>query len=282
MTNDAWRDHFSGPAEMVDATSVARSHYFGHRSKTDIAVELGMSRFKVARLLDLARTSGVVRITVADAGTLDLELSESLREELNLRYAVVVNTTRGSEWETREQLGAVAAKMLGEISTPEDVVGIGWARVVLAMAAHLSELRAHRVVQLTGALTRPDVEPSSIEVVRDVALLAGARSSVFFAPMVVSDELTARSLYRQHQIADAVAHFGQVTKAVVGVGGWDPLAQPCMTPCPTSIGTTFAPQVSTPTCPGCCSTRTARPSRRPSTTASSASPRPSCARFRTS
>ena len=215
---------FAGPLEVVTAARAARAYYFDGRSKVEIAAELGVTRFKVARLLELARSSGMVRISVVGAGSLELDLSGRLREVFGLQHAVVVNTIHGDDGETREQLGAVAADLLREITGPEDVLGIGWARVVLAMASKLHGLHVDRVVQLTGALTRPDVEPSSVDVVRTIAREAGAESSVFYAPMVVSDEQTARGLYRQDQIAEAVTRFDTVTKAVVGVGGWDPPA----------------------------------------------------------
>src|SRR5215207_6988019 len=118
---------FAGPGEMVTAALVARRYYFDNRSKVQIAGELGMTRFKVARLLELARTGGIVRITVVEAGSLELDLSDRLRERFGLRHAVVVNT-HGDDAEIRDQLGAVAADHLAEISTPEDVLGIGWAR----------------------------------------------------------------------------------------------------------------------------------------------------------
>jgi DNA-binding transcriptional regulator LsrR (DeoR family) len=213
---------FTGPIEVVTAGRAARLYYFEGRSKVQIADELGVTRFKVARLLEQARASGMVRITVVGAGSLDLDLSERLRDRFGLRHAVVVNTTRGDDHATRTQLGAVAADLLSEISTADEVLGIGWARVVLSMADQLRGLQADRVVQLTGALTRPDVEPSSVDVVRTIARDAHATPSVFYAPMVVNDEQTARGLYRQAQVAEAVARFDTVTKAVVGVGGWDP------------------------------------------------------------
>src|SRR6266545_4716081 len=172
-----------------------------------------MTRFKVARLLEVARTSGMVRITVVRAGSLELDLSEELRERFGLRHAVVVNTTRGNDAQTRDQVGEVAAELLSEITTADDVLGIGWARVVLAMAAKLRGLRADRIVQLTGALTRPDVEASSVEVVRSVAQRARAESSVFYAPMIVSDVETAQGLLRQEQVADAVARFDALSLA---------------------------------------------------------------------
>jgi DNA-binding transcriptional regulator LsrR (DeoR family) len=101
-----------------------------------------------------------------------------MRRRFALRHAVVVNTTKGNDAETCDQISEVAADLLSEITTPDDVLGIGWARLVLAMAAKLRGLRADRIVQLTGALTRPDVEASSVEVVRSVARGARAESSV--------------------------------------------------------------------------------------------------------
>ncbi len=215
-------NEFAGPGEMVMAARVARRHYFDSWSKVRIATELGMSRFEVARLLDRARASGIVTITVVGAGSVDLDLSARLRQHFGLRHAVVMHTTRGSDAQIRDQIGQGAADLLSEISTPEDVLGVGWARIVLAMVANLHHLQARRIVQFTGALARPDVDDSAPEVVRNVARQVGAESCVFYAPMVVSDVETAQSLYRQEQIATAVTHFDTVSKAVVGVGGWDP------------------------------------------------------------
>src|SRR5439155_16545629 len=142
----------------VTAVRVPRRYYFGNRSKVQIAEELGMTRFRVARLVEFAGASEIVNISIVEPGSLELDLSEQLRARFGLHHVVVVNTTGGDDADARDQIGAVAADLLSEITTPDDVLGIGWARVVLAMAARLRDLRADRIVQLTGALTRPDVE----------------------------------------------------------------------------------------------------------------------------
>lgn len=213
---------FKGPLEMVTAARAARLFYFGRQSKVEISTHLQISRFEVARLLDLARAADIARITISEPGTLDLDLSARLRERFGLDHAVVVRTSGLDDVLTRGQIGVAAAGLLREISTPADVIGIGWARAVLAMAGHLHGMKAQRIVQFTGALTRPDVDSSAPEVVRNVARQIGAESAVFYAPMVVSDVQTAQGLYRQEQLATALAHVGTVTKAVVGVGGWHP------------------------------------------------------------
>jgi len=65
------------------AARVARGYYVDDRSKVELANELGISRFKVARLLDLARDSGIVTIEIHDEGLIDSEMSERLQEHLN-------------------------------------------------------------------------------------------------------------------------------------------------------------------------------------------------------
>ena len=47
---------FTGrPAQLILMASVARRYYLEGKSKIEIAEELGLSRFKVARLLETAR-----------------------------------------------------------------------------------------------------------------------------------------------------------------------------------------------------------------------------------
>jgi DNA-binding transcriptional regulator LsrR (DeoR family) len=76
-------------------------------------------------------------------------------------------------------------------------------------------------VQLTGALSLPDVDESSIELVRDVARMAGGPANWFYAPMILPEPGNARSLRAQTQVARAFERFDALTKAIVSVGAWD-------------------------------------------------------------
>ena len=90
------------------------------------------------------------------------------------------------------------------------------------MAGSLRSLPRIPVVQLTGALTRADVDGSSIELVRDVARISTGPAYFFYAPMVVPDATTATALRRQPEIARAFGQLPRVTRAIVGVGSWGP------------------------------------------------------------
>jgi DNA-binding transcriptional regulator LsrR (DeoR family) len=151
----------SGPAALVLTATVARRYYLEGATKRDIAAELGLSRFKVARLLDEARATRVVRI--------ELDSSEAL---------------------LRTTLGRAAGELVTEIVEPGDVLGIAWARALMPMRTALGAVARCDVVQLTGALSPPQDE-STVELVRDVARRSAGQAYVYYAPMIVPDAATA-------------------------------------------------------------------------------------------
>jgi DNA-binding transcriptional regulator LsrR (DeoR family) len=112
------------PSEVVLAARVARQYYLEGVSKVDIADRLGISRFRVARLLDSARESGMVRIEIGlPGGSLDAGLSAELCTAFGLRQAFVFNFP-DEEAELRHRLGAAVGQVLTDLITPQDVLGM--------------------------------------------------------------------------------------------------------------------------------------------------------------
>ena len=210
------------PAQVVLTASIARRYYLDGRSKVEIAEEFGLSRFKVARLLDAARESGLVRIEIRHQGEIDVDLSAQLRDRFGLQHSIVVDTPDDDAQSLRGHLGRAAAELLAEVVTPQDVLGLAWARAVSAMARALPPLPGTPVVQLTGALSLPGEPDTSVDVVREVASASRGAAHVFYAPFTVPDAATARALRQQPEVARAFAQLPLVTKAVAGVGLWEP------------------------------------------------------------
>jgi DNA-binding transcriptional regulator LsrR (DeoR family) len=209
----------AGPAALVLAATAARRFYLDGVSKSDIAAELGLSRFKVARMLDWARATGLVRIELDTRGEIDLDLSVRLRAAHDLRHCVVIAAPEDDEALLRSALGRAAADLLTEIVEPGDVLGLAWSRSIMAMRTSLSRVPACDVVQLTGALSLP-ADDSPTELVRDLARKSNGQGFFFYAPMVLPDAATARALRTQPDIARAIGRYPDVTKAVIGVGAW--------------------------------------------------------------
>jgi DNA-binding transcriptional regulator LsrR (DeoR family) len=210
------------PSEVVLAARVARQFYLEGVSKVDIADQLGISRFRVARLLDSAREAGMVRIEIGlPGGNLDAGLSAELCSAFGLKHAFVFNFPDEDEEALRHRLGEAAGQALMDLITPGDVLGMSWSRTLSGLTASLTQLPPCPIVQLTGAVPPPDGR-DLLDLVRGVARVGGGPAHVFYAPMILDDAQTAAAIRRQGDIADAFALLPSVTVAVVALGAWSP------------------------------------------------------------
>jgi DNA-binding transcriptional regulator LsrR (DeoR family) len=209
------------PSEVVLAARVARQYYLEGISKIDIADRLGISRFRVARLLESARESGLVRIEIGwPSGILDAGLSAQLCSVFGLKQAFVFNFAN-EEVLLRQRLGEAVGQVLTDLIAPGDVLGLSWSRTLSGLTAALTQLPPCPIVQLTGAVPPPDGR-DLLQLVRSVAHIGGGTAHVFYAPMLLADAISAAAIRRQPDVAEAAGLVSSVTLAVVAVGAWAP------------------------------------------------------------
>lgn len=211
------RESEDGRALMAE---VARQHYLDRVPNVEIAQKLGISRFKVARLLERALDEGMVTITINDLGLEDAVLSDRLRDHLGLEECQVIRS-HGDEATIRTQVGAAAADLLTATLEDDDVLGLTWGRTLTATTTQLHALPRLTVVQLTGSVSG-GFGSSPIEILRTAALRSGGAVYPIFSPLIVEDAQTAASLRQHPEIRTALDHFPTVTTAVTSVGSWEP------------------------------------------------------------
>src|SRR5690348_2318598 len=155
-------EHMAGlsadrPSDLVLAALVARQFYVEGISKIDIADRLGISRFRVARLLDSAREAGMVRIEIGlPGGSLDAGLSAELCSAFGLKHAFAFNFPDDDEPALRRRIGEAAGQALMDLITPGDIVGMSWSRTLSGLAAALTQMPPCPIIQLTGAVAPPE------------------------------------------------------------------------------------------------------------------------------
>ena len=191
---------------------IAQLHYVEELSKQDIATRLGMSRFKVARLLAQARSDGLVRIEIDEPLPVDAPAARALERAFGLDLAVVA-TEPG-------MLARAGAAWLPEWLGDGRVLGVGWGRTLAALAAAVDprpELRAD-VVQVCGAIAGLAAGTTSMEVALRLAEKLGGDAAVLAAPAVASrrarDELLANAA-----VAPTVARWAELDLVLAGIGG---------------------------------------------------------------
>ena len=104
--------------------------------------------------------------------------------------------------------------------TGADVLGLTCSRMVTATTHSLTSLAPCDVVQLTGTLAGMGPQVGSVESVRHAAFVGGGTAYQIYAPLIVGDAETARSLTQQPAIRATLDRIPDVTVALVSIGAW--------------------------------------------------------------
>jgi DNA-binding transcriptional regulator LsrR (DeoR family) len=196
---------------------VARLFFERQLTKVEIAARLGISRFRVARLLDRALAEGVVRIEFRDTPAQDRGLGGRVAERFGIGRCVVA--APGASGTAVARLGAEVVDGLLE---PGEAIGIAWgstvSRVVRAMPAR--DDPTLDVVQLAGSSSSLDAASDPGDLTRILAERLGARLHRIHAPAFVESAELRAALVRQTEVAATVERFAAIDVAVVGIGAF--------------------------------------------------------------
>jgi len=226
---------------------IARYYYADGLSQEEIAAKEGFSRSQISRLLEKAKSLGMVRITlVPPASQQSEELSEILAEMMGLRSVLVVPIAKTAN---RDEIVAViatrAADFLGELLPSFNVVGIGWGKTVyetsMLLSRHVGQSdydrqsnhnrQSNREGQSNqgGQSTRPffvpliglsgDTNPNlQINTIIDRFSSSFQSKGLFINLSSVREKGRALSNIEEHRIQALQKYWKQVEAAVVGLG----------------------------------------------------------------
>lgn len=202
-------------ASRVLIHTVAKLHYESELSQVDIAKRLGLSTATISRLLQRARTEGIVRIEVRDLVSPDA-LGEELVRTLKLKQAAVVEVPPGPS------PGALAAPvgqmLLGAGLRAGSVVAIGWGRAVRAVVeTGLPAIPGVLTVPATGGMQQHAPHFQINEFARLAAESMGGVPHFLHAPYLPS--AGAREAFlADPAIAGSVSLWERTGAAVLGIG----------------------------------------------------------------
>lgn len=202
----------------------AQLYYRLHLTQDQVGERLGVSRFKVGRLLDRALRESAVRIEIVHPDVRLVELEDGLVGRFGLRSAVVVDvppTASAADQEllARERVAAAAAAHLTTLR-PTGAIGVSWGRTMLEVAAHLRPgwTAASEIVQLNGAMSRSARPTRAQEVVERFGLTSGAAIQLMPAPAIVGSAELREALERDASVGETLAAARSAQTAVFSMG----------------------------------------------------------------
>lgn len=208
---------------MSDTTllyKIAKCYYEDGLTQDQIGKRFGLSRIKVSRLLQQARHSRVVQITITPPPDSFADLERALEHAFHLDEVVVVAVDGMPPGELVPRLGMAAAGYLARCLADQQVVDISWGTTLLAVieALSLQNLPELRVVQMLGGLGRLDAETYGADLTVRMAQKLGARPRLLPSPGIVASAMVADALRQDLNIAETLALAARADLALVGIG----------------------------------------------------------------
>jgi DNA-binding transcriptional regulator LsrR (DeoR family) len=201
---------------------IAHRSYKDGRSQEEIAREFGLSRPKVQRLLERARSTGVVDIHIEVPAGLNLELERQLVDTFGLTDAIV-SPARSDPDAQREAVARSAARYLERQLVDGAVVAVSHGRDIGEVSRFFRSERRIECVFASAMGGSPSAETPTNpnEICRALAEKSGGRAASLYAPAYVESAEVRDSLLEQEAVRQTLDVAAGASIALVGVGGTD-------------------------------------------------------------
>lgn len=204
------------PQDRTSAlANIAWLYYIDGLTQADIAERMSTSRATVGRLLQEARDTGVVRVSIDPAVLATMGLSRQLCQRYGLEDALVVPAAPGAGTTPVNQRVAIAAASYVErYLKPGAVIGFGWGDTVMHL---LVSIRPESLQGVTFASAAGGIDRYSRQV---FATGNGIESHLQLipAPLVVNSPTTAAALRQDTSVTRVLELSRQAVATITGIG----------------------------------------------------------------
>ncbi|MCM3690350.1 sugar-binding transcriptional regulator [Neobacillus niacini] len=152
--------------KLSKVIEAAKLYYLLDYNQNEIAKKMGISRPTVSRLLQQAKSEGIVQITIMDP-TEDIEnLAFQLEKRFNLKKVIVASIPQFENHIIKNYLGEKAAIYLHEIVKDHDIIGVTWGTTLYHIAVELKQkfVKDVKVVQLKGGVSHAETNTYASEI----------------------------------------------------------------------------------------------------------------------
>lgn len=179
----------------------AELYYYEDQTHAQIAEQLGTSRWTVGRLLDRARRSGIVRITIEHPLARHHHLETQLKAQFGVREAIVVRSQSDTDV-TLQAVCRAAADHLSALRPRPQSLGVSWGRTTSRLAALLNHGWAPQVtvIQTNGGLALDGADHVGMAL-RVIAERGPGRARMMPAPTILQSAALASQLRRDPAVA---------------------------------------------------------------------------------
>lgn len=198
------------------AVRVAELYYDDDKTQDEIGALLGITRWKVGRLLHHARERGIVRIEIVHPRARRLGAERRLRDVFGLRDAVVVPA--GDD--VRVNVAQAAADYLTALRPVPRTLGVSWGRTLDDVAARLPAGWATGVdvVQINGAVSLNRRASTAATTAALIAQKAQGEATLLPSPAILEKRETKLAIEADRTVAGILQRAGDAAAYLYSAG----------------------------------------------------------------
>jgi lsr operon transcriptional repressor len=190
---------------------VAWYYYIESMTQQTISDRLGISRMRVIKLLDEARSTGVIQFKIAKDKGVQLQIEKQLRDKYGLQDAYVIPSPGSSSY-LNEALAQAAAFYIADRLGENSFINMGYGDTLSRVLNHLATVtdKPVSIVSLTGGVNYylPNAESNVFK----------ARLFLYPAPLMMSSKEVANAIRKEPSVAEIQRMIRLASLSVVGIG----------------------------------------------------------------
>jgi DNA-binding transcriptional regulator LsrR (DeoR family) len=198
-------------------------YYELNMTQSEIASKLSTTRFKVSKLLQEARDKHVVEITINKPHSRVPKLENILKENFDLKDALVLDNKMLAYEETLSTLGKLGAQYVDDLISENSIIGVLWGKTLFNLIKNLKPKKKLPIttVQMVGSAAKDNTIVDSQELMRRMARIYGGKCKYLYAPLYIDNDYARKALMREPVLSDTLFFANKSDIILTGVGTTD-------------------------------------------------------------
>ena len=187
------------------AVRAAELYFEEDKTQDEIGSILGVTRWKVGRLLAEAKAAGIIRIEIVHPAARKLGMEREMVQAFGLEACVVVPGSGDGDVSLR--VARAAADYLVSMRPRTHRLGVSWGKTLHLVAQALPDgwTTSLSVIQVNGGVSRSSQPGLAAATASLIAHKAGGTPTLLPAPAIVEKEATKRALENDKGVASVLA-----------------------------------------------------------------------------
>ena len=188
-------------------------YFLARKTQQEISGILGISRMKVIRLLDRAKQTGVIKITMREDNIRRMSLENQIIETYNLKDSFIIPVSSSAISEINNAVADAAAMYVSSRITPDTFINIGYGYTMGKTLNNLAKNVKNPIscISLTGGV--------SIYLPNTQSSIFNARLYLIPAPLLVSSNEMFHAIIAEDSVKEIMRMVSLASFTLIGIGG---------------------------------------------------------------